>query len=90
MSCILFHYQKQQVEFCFLLQLCLSYPLVAKTLREAYAKDKPKNHEHTSPHCCGAMALVNGPKLGYDDLNHLMEKPSDYLFRIGKFSTKMI
>jgi hypothetical protein len=64
--------------------------LVAKTLREAYAKDKPKNHEHTSPHCCGAMALVNGPKLGYDDLNHLMEKPSDYLFRIGKFSIKMI
>ncbi|EFX72952.1 hypothetical protein DAPPUDRAFT_325741 [Daphnia pulex] len=62
--------------------LCLTYPLVAKTLRDAYSKDKPKTHEHTSPHCCGAMALVNGPKLGYDDLNQLMEKPSDYLFRI--------
>jgi hypothetical protein len=61
--------------------------LVAKTLRDAYSKDKPKTHEHTSPHCCGAMALVNGPKLGYDDLNQLMEKPSDYLFRIGKFSS---
>lgn len=29
------------------------------------------------------MALANGPKLGYDDLNQLMEKPSDLLFRIG-------
>uniref|UniRef100_A0A0P5NMD3 Aryl hydrocarbon receptor-interacting protein AIP722 n=1 Tax=Daphnia magna TaxID=35525 RepID=A0A0P5NMD3_9CRUS len=63
--------------------LCLAYPLVAKTLRDAYAKDKSKTHEHPpSSHCCGAMALANGPKLGYDDLNQLMEKPTDLLFRI--------
>lgn len=30
------------------------------------------------------MAIANGPKLGYDDLNKLMEKPSDMLFRIGE------
>lgn len=32
------------------------------------------------------MALANGPKLGYDDLNQLMEKPTDLLFRIGKLA----
>nr|CAG4647221.1 EOG090X09NR [Megafenestra aurita] len=63
--------------------LCLPYPLVAKTLRDAYSKDKTKNHDHApSSHCCGAMALANGPKLGYEDLNQLMEKPTDLLFRI--------
>nr|CAG4637181.1 EOG090X09NR [Ceriodaphnia reticulata] len=63
--------------------LCLPYPLVAKTLRDAYSKDKSKHNEHApSSHCCGAMALANGPKLGYDDLNQLMEKPTDLLFRI--------
>ena len=64
-------------------QLCLAYPLVAKTLRDAYSKDKPKHEHAPSSHCCGAMALANGPKLGYDDLNQLMEKPTDLLFRIG-------
>lgn len=59
---------------------------MAKTLRDAYSKDKAKNHDHApSSHCCGAMALANGPKLGYEDLNQLMEKPTDLLFRIGKF-----
>nr|CAG4649505.1 EOG090X09NR [Scapholeberis mucronata] len=63
--------------------LCLAYPMVAKTLRDAFSKDKSKTHDHApTSHCCGAMAMANGPKLGYEDLNSLMEKPSDLIFRI--------
>ena len=29
------------------------------------------------------MSMAKGPKLGYDDLNHLAEHPSNLLFRIG-------
>ena len=35
--------------------------------------------------------MANGPKLGYDDLNKLVETPSDLVFRIGLLSiTKLI
>ena len=32
------------------------------------------------------MAMANGPKLGYDDLNNLMEKPSDLVFTMELLS----
>nr|CAG4641862.1 EOG090X09NR [Eurycercus lamellatus] len=68
--------------------LCLPYPLVAKTLRDAFSHMKPKHqHDHQpSSHCCGALAMGNGPKLGYEDLNRLMEKPTDMLFIIELLS----
>nr|CAG4646413.1 EOG090X09NR [Macrothrix elegans] len=71
--------------------LCLSYPVIVKTIRDAYSKDKSKHHhDHAATsHCCGAMALANGPKLGYDDLNKLMENPSDLLFRIELLSVEL-
>jgi len=70
--------------------LCSSYPVVAKTLRDAYASNKPKRDDHsqTMSHCCGAMSMAKGPKLGYDDLNHLAEHPSNLLFRIELLSVE--
>ena len=59
--------------------------MVAKTLRDAFATNKPKRDDHSQSmsHCCGAMSMAQGPKLGYDDLNHLAEHPSNLLFQIG-------
>nr|CAG4642649.1 EOG090X09NR [Evadne anonyx] len=70
--------------------LCVSYPVVAKTLRDAFAVDTPKRDDHsqTSSHCCGAMSMAQGPKFGYDDLNHLAEHPSNLLFRIELLSVE--
>nr|CAG4650315.1 EOG090X09NR [Sida crystallina] len=67
--------------------LCLPYPIVAKTLRDAYLKKKHDEDHVPTPHCCGAMALSgNSPKLGYEDLNNLMDKPSDLLFTLELLS----
>lgn len=70
--------------------LCLSYPVVAKTLRDAFSPNKPKRDEHSqaTSHCCGAMSMAKGPNLGYDDLNHLAEHPSTLLFKIELLSVE--
>ena len=60
------------------------YPLVAKTLRDAFlADEKKKSHQHKEhkSHRCGA-AMMND-KTGYKDLDAIMDDPTDLKFRIG-------
>nr|CAG4638588.1 EOG090X09NR [Cyclestheria hislopi] len=72
-------------EFTVHKSLCVSYPFVSKTLRDAHSKDEHKHHSH---HCCGAMAMQKGPKLGYEDLDHLLEHPTDLIFIIELLSVE--
>ncbi len=68
-------------------QLCLAYPVVAKTLRDVTAKAAGHHNNGGSgggSHCCGGMALAGGggPQTGYADLNQLMERPRDLVFTL--------
>ena len=56
----------------------LSYPFVAKTLRDMGKPADEKRH-----HCCGVTLQNEG--LGYEDLNRLMKEPCDLEFIIGQF-----
>lgn len=58
--------------------LLAPYPLVSKTLRDAYSKNKI-NKEKKPHHCCG-MGLKEG--LGYPDLDELVKTPKDLRFTI--------
>ncbi|CAL4078979.1 unnamed protein product, partial [Meganyctiphanes norvegica] len=60
--------------------LISTYPVVAKTLREAFHKDfVGKKKEEKGSHCCG-MGLKDG--LGHKDLDSLVAKPVDLKFTI--------
>ena len=71
--------------------LTYNYPTVAKTLRDAFDKDKDgKTKSETGggggekQHMCGMMAMQMQGGLGYDDLNELMKVASwkmDDLYR---------
>ncbi|XP_045584096.1 AH receptor-interacting protein [Procambarus clarkii] len=54
------------------------YPLVSKTLREAYGETKV-DKEKKPHHCCG-MGFKEG--LGYQDLDELVKTPKDLKFTI--------
>nr|XP_053637343.1 AH receptor-interacting protein-like [Cherax quadricarinatus] len=58
--------------------LLAPYPLVSKTLREAYGKTKV-DKEKKPHHCCG-MGFKEG--LGYQDLDELVKTPKDLKFTI--------
>ncbi|XP_063865630.1 AH receptor-interacting protein-like [Scylla paramamosain] len=58
--------------------LLAPYPLVSKTLRDAYSKNKI-NKEKKPHHCCG-MGFKEG--LGYPDLDELVKTPKDLKFTI--------
>ncbi|KAK3864839.1 hypothetical protein Pcinc_029502 [Petrolisthes cinctipes] len=58
--------------------LLTSYPLVSKTLREAYSKTKI-TREKKPHHCCG-MGFKDG--LGHPDLDELVKNPKDLKFII--------
>lgn len=55
------------------------YPVVSKTLREAYSKTKI-NKEKKPHHCCG-MGFKEG--LGHPDLDELVKNPKKIKFTIG-------
>ncbi|CAG0897267.1 unnamed protein product [Darwinula stevensoni] len=63
--------------------LVTCYPLVAKTLRDAFLPgEKKKSHQHEGHkgHRCGAAMMHE--KTGYKDLDALMDDPTDLKFRI--------
>lgn len=61
--------------------LLAPYPLVSKTLREAYGKTKV-DKDKKPHHCCG-MGFKEG--LGYPDLDKLVKTPQDLKFTIELF-----
>ena len=72
------------------------YPVVAKTLREAfdkYDKDgnpKKEGEKKTHHHSCGMMAMqMEGGLMGYDDLNELTKEPKELEFIIELLSIEL-
>lgn len=59
--------------------LLTPYPLVSKTLREAYGKESSEKKEKKPHHCCG-MGFKEG--LGYPELDELVNSPKDLKFTI--------
>lgn len=55
------------------------FPLVSKTLREAYGTNGSEKKEKKPHHCCG-MGFKEG--LGYPDLDELVNNPKDIKFTI--------
>ena len=50
-----------------------SYPIVAKTLRDAW--DPAHKPAPTGSGCCGMMMAAQQPQLGYPDLDQLLQRP---------------
>lgn len=65
--------------------LLTSYPLVSKTLRDAYSKDTPQKKEKKPHHCCG-MGFKEG--LGFADLDDLVKTPRNLTFTIDLFKVE--
>ncbi|XP_076044663.1 AH receptor-interacting protein isoform X2 [Oratosquilla oratoria] len=77
-ACIQTMLVNEIAEFVVDKSLLSAYPVVAKTLRQAYGEDKNKK-EH-KPHSCCGMGFKEG--LGYTDLNDLVTEPKDLKFTI--------
>ncbi|KAK7077406.1 Aryl-hydrocarbon-interacting protein-like 1, partial [Halocaridina rubra] len=60
-------------------KLVSQYPIVSKTLRDAYVKTDAEKKEKKPHHCCG-MGFKEG--LGYPDLDELVNHPRDIKFTI--------
>ncbi|XP_014675971.1 PREDICTED: AH receptor-interacting protein-like, partial [Priapulus caudatus] len=62
--------------------LVVSYPIVAKQLRDIIAGRQPQEHR---THCCGMMALQQ-MGLGHADLEQMLKEPEDldFIFEVCK------
>ena len=59
-----------------------NYPIVSKSLRGIFDKNKKNHEEEGKGHCCGMMGMME-KGLGHEDLDDLVKNPQPLIFTLG-------